>query len=97
MSDKIKRKDIEFHELKYCTNPEGKQIGVIKAKQISIFFDRDEISEDEVCEIVECQGDDISKCVCDDERVVVMTTPKAEKLMQTSGWKALRPSHVKIC
>jgi hypothetical protein len=97
MSDKIKRKDIEFHEFKYCTNPEGKKIGVIKAKQISIFFDRDEISEDEVREIVECQGEDISRCVCNDDRVVVMTTSKAEKLMQTSGWKALRPSHVKIC
>jgi hypothetical protein len=97
MSDKIKRKDIEFHEFKYCTNPEGKQIGIVKAKQISLFFNRDEISEDEVREIVESHGDDISKCECADERVVVMTTSKAEKLMQTSGWKALRPSHVKIC
>lgn len=42
MSDKIKRKDIEFQEFKYCINSEGKKIGVINAKQISLFFDCDE-------------------------------------------------------
>jgi hypothetical protein len=73
-----------LHKLKYCANPEGERISVIKAKPISIIYDREEISETEVGKIVDSNSSDISMCVCDDERVVVMTTPMADRLRRIS-------------
>jgi hypothetical protein len=92
MLDEIKRKDIEFHKLKYCVNPEGERISVIKAKPISIIYDREEISEAEVGKIVDSNSNDISMCICDDERVVVMTTPMADRLRRISRLQTHRPS-----
>jgi hypothetical protein len=76
----IGRKDIEFHEYRY--NSKGMPIGVITAKPVSIFFDKNEISDDEVRKIVDSRRYDISNCMCDDERMVVMTTPMAERLLR---------------
>jgi hypothetical protein len=95
MLKNIVRKDIEFHKLKYCVNPEGKRISVIKAKPISIIYDREEISEAEVGKIVDSNSSDISMCVCDDERVVVMTTPMADRLRRISRSHIYRPSQVR--
>jgi hypothetical protein len=80
MLDHIGRKDIEFHEYQY--NSEGMPIGVITAKPISIFFDKNKISDDEVRRIVNSRQYDISNCMCDDDRIIVMTTPMAERLVQ---------------
>jgi hypothetical protein len=78
--DNIGRKDIEFHQYRY--NSEGRPTGVITAKPVSIFFNKNEISDDEVRRIVDSRRYDISNCMCDDERMVVMTTPMAERLMR---------------
>jgi hypothetical protein len=74
----IRRKDIEFHE--WCRNSDGDPTGVIEPKPISILYNRDEIDEDEIRHIVDSHRYDLSHCLCDDERMVVITTPMAERL-----------------
>jgi hypothetical protein len=80
MFDNIGRKDIEFHQYRY--NSDGMPTGAIIAKPISILFDKNKISDDEVRRIVDSRRYDISNCMCDDDRMVVMTTPMAERLIQ---------------
>jgi hypothetical protein len=78
MLDNIKRKDIEFHEC--CFNSAGVPTGVIKPKPISILYNMDEIGEEEIRTIIDSHRYDLSDCICDDERMVVMTTTMADRL-----------------
>jgi hypothetical protein len=82
MFENIVRKDIEFHVYRHNSN--GMPIGVITAKPVTIFFDTNEISDEEVRTIVDHHRDDILNCICDDDRLYVMPTPTAEQLIQDS-------------
>jgi hypothetical protein len=74
----LRRKDIEFHEYRF--NSDGNPTGVIQAKPISILYDGDEIDEEEISNIVDSHRYDLSHCLCDDERMVVVTTAMADRL-----------------
>jgi hypothetical protein len=83
MFESIVRKDIEFHM--YQDYAEGMRTGAIIAKPITIFFDKNKISDDEVRRIVDSRRYDMSNCKCDDERMIVMPTPMAERLIRSAG------------
>jgi hypothetical protein len=87
MINNIVRKDIEFHVNRYDSM--GMPIGVIIAKPVTIFFDENEISDEEVRKIIDSHRSDISNCICDDARMVVMTTPMAELLIQNAGQRGI--------
>jgi hypothetical protein len=79
----LRRKDIEFHEYRF--NADGNPTGIIQAKPISILYDGDEIDEDEIRDIVDSHRYDLSHCLCDDERMVVVTTAMADRLSRIIG------------
>jgi hypothetical protein len=83
MFESIIRKDIEFHTYQHYSN--GRSTGALIAKPITIFFDKNKISDDEVRRIIDSRCYDISNCKCDDERMIVMPTPMAERLIQNAG------------
>jgi hypothetical protein len=87
MFDSIVRKDIEYHV--YRHNSKGMPTGAIIAKPVTIFYDRNEISDDEVRLIVDSHRYDISNCRCNDTRLHVMTTPMAEKLIQSAQFAGI--------
>jgi hypothetical protein len=83
MFESIIRKDIEFHTYQQYSN--GRSTGALITKPITIFFDKNKISDDEVRSIIDSHRYDISNCKCDDERMIVMPTPMAERLIRNAG------------
>jgi hypothetical protein len=83
MFESIMRKDIEFHTYQHYST--GQSTGALITKPITIFFDKNKISDDEVRSIIDSHLYDISNCKCDDERIIVMSTPMAERLIQSAG------------
>jgi hypothetical protein len=90
MFDSIVRKDIEYHV--YHHNSKGMPTGTIIAKPVTIFYDKNEISDDEVRLIVDSHRYDISNCRCNDDRMHVMTTPMADRLVSSARQQGISMS-----